>query len=83
MHSKIIETNTEIPIDILKTIKKYAGNKSWINQNLAFENKEYFRDLTTENELFKNYFSINPEVNLNKINIRNIFLFIKSISRTL
>lgn len=63
MHSKIIETNTEMPIDILKTIKKHTNNKSWINQNLAFENKEYFKELTSENELFNNYFSINQKVN--------------------
>ena len=64
MHSKIIETNTEIPIDILKTIQKYDGNKSWISQNLAFENKELFKELSIENKIFKNYFSINPQVSV-------------------
>ena len=63
MHSKIIDLQTDIPIDVLKPINN--SNKSWLKENLDFENKEKFRDLNIENKLFSNFFSTNQTVILN------------------
>lgn len=63
MHSKIIDLKTDFPIDVLKPINN--SNKSWLKENLDFENKEKFRDLNIENKLFSNFFSTNQTVIIN------------------
>ena len=65
MHSQLIETNTNLQIDVLKQLDNNYENKTWQQETNDFENKDYFNQIQT-NSLFRNYFTIDQSsVSLN------------------
>jgi hypothetical protein len=65
MHSQLIETNTNLQIDVLKQLDSNYENKTWQQETNDFENKDYFNQIQT-NSLFRNYFTIDQtSVSLN------------------
>jgi hypothetical protein len=65
MHSQLIETNTNLQMDVLKQLDNNYENKTWQQETNDFQNKDYFNQIQTNN-LFRNYFTIDQSsVSLN------------------